>query len=189
MPTDRRATALLIIDMINTLDFDGGHALLEQALPAAERISRLKRRARQAGVPVIYANDNYGRWRSDFRQVVELCSRDDSLGAPLARALRPDQDDFFVLKPKNSAFHRTPLQLLLADLGTRRLILTGTATDSCVLATAADANMHDMEVWVPSDCVAAQSAERSQRTLELLRQSMHVETRPSNRIRRAMLEE
>lgn len=175
--------------MINALDFDGGKALLKHALPAAACILRLKRRAKQAGVPVIYANDNYGQWRSDFRRVVELCSREGSLGAPLVEALHPDDDDYFVLKPKNSAFHRTPLQLLLEDLRSRRLILTGTATDSCVLATAADANMHDLEVWVPSDCVAAQTKPRSTRTLELMKQSMSVDIRPSARISRAVLEE
>lgn len=63
---DRALGALLLIDVINDLEFEGGAELLEQALPMAERIAALKRRARSFGIPVLYVNDNFGRWRSDF---------------------------------------------------------------------------------------------------------------------------
>ena len=65
--------------------------------------------------------------------------------------------DYFVLKPRHSAFFATPLELLLSHLGTRRLVLTGVATDLCVLATAVDARMRDLDVVVLKDATAARS--------------------------------
>src|SRR5690606_34868634 len=100
---DQSPLALLIIDMINDLEFPGGEELFRHSLPVAERIAALKRGARAAHVPVIYANDNFGRWRSDFRQVVAHCLYDGVRGQPLAELLKPDEDDYFVLKPKRSA--------------------------------------------------------------------------------------
>ena len=188
MTASTRSTALLLIDMINTLDFDGGRALLKQALPAAQRIARLKQRAAEAGMPVIYANDNYGQWRSDFRQVVALCGRQDARGEPLVRILAPGPDDYFVLKPRHSAFHQTALSLLLQDLGVRRLILTGVAADNCVLATATDARVHDFDLLVPADCVASETRERTRRALAQLGDTLEADTRISSRITRAMLE-
>ncbi|MBW3549958.1 MAG: cysteine hydrolase [Proteobacteria bacterium] len=182
------STALIIIDMINALDFDGGAALLKNALPAAHRIARLKYRARQAGAPVIYANDNYGQWRSDFRQVVAVCGESGSRGAPLVQALQPEPDDYFVLKPKQSAFHATALELLLHDLGVHRLVLTGTAADNCVLATATDAHIRDFEILVPGDCLASVTRARTTRALAQIRDTLQADTRPSTRITRALLQ-
>jgi nicotinamidase-related amidase len=59
-------TVLLLIDVINDLDFPGSLALVRQAEPMATRLARLKRRAVHAGIPVVYVNDNFGQWRSDF---------------------------------------------------------------------------------------------------------------------------
>lgn len=152
---DHSPAALLIIDMINDLEFEGGGRLLPQAVAAARRIAALRRRARTAGVPVTYANDNFGRWRSDFRQAVDHCLRDGVRGKPLAEILPPEKDDYYVLKPKHSGFYATGLGTLLDHLGARRLILTGITGDTCVLATAMDAFLRDFELHVPSDCVAA----------------------------------
>ena len=179
---DRPDIALLIIDMVNALDFDGGEALQPAALEAATHIAALKRRATDAGVPVIYANDNYGQWRSDFHRVVALCGGSGSRGAPLVEQVRPEATDYFVLKPSNSAFHQTPLERLLDELGVRRLILTGIATDSCVVATAMDANVRDLKLFVPRDCVAAESTERNDAALGVMRASLGADTRIGARI-------
>ena len=61
-------TALLLIDVINDLAFDGSEALVVEAEGMATRLATLKRRATAAGVPTIYINDNFGQWRSDFRR-------------------------------------------------------------------------------------------------------------------------
>jgi nicotinamidase-related amidase len=177
------ATALLILDLISDWTFPDADKLLPQALVIAPRVARLKARCRQAGVPVIYGNDNRGHWRSDFRQVVESSLASGGDGARITAMLAPDDDDYFVLKPKHSAFFGTPLELLLQHLGAHRLVLTGVASDQCVIATAMDARMRDLEVVVPGDCVASQSVARNRRALEHFRGAVVVPTTTSPRIR------
>ena len=148
---DRSPVVLLLVDVINDMEFAEGGALLEQALPAAGRIAELKHAAKAAGIPVIYANDNFGRWRSDFRDVVERCLTSGVRGEPVAQLLLPEPDDYFVLKPKHSAFHATPLDTLLTYLQATRVVLAGFTADACVLVTAAEAHMRDYEIFVPED--------------------------------------
>src|SRR6476661_4636539 len=91
---DTSPVALLLVDVINDLEFPEGDQLLETALPAARRIARLVKEARRAHVPVVYANDNFGRWRSDLHSVVRHCVEDDVRGRPIARLLKPHRDDY-----------------------------------------------------------------------------------------------
>jgi nicotinamidase-related amidase len=163
---DKARGALLLIDVINDLEFPEGPQLLQLALPMAQRIAELKRRAANLGVPVVYVNDNFGRWQSNFNRQVDHCLHDGVLGQPLAELLRPDDDDYFVLKPKHSGFYSTSLDVLLQYLGVRTLVLTGFAADICVLYTANDAYMRDYAIVVPSDCVASESAELRKAALE-----------------------
>lgn len=176
-------TALLIIDMINTLEFPQGERLLRQALPAARAISRLKRRLKSQGVPVLYVNDNFGRWRSDWRHIYQTCADQRRRGAALAATLEPEADDYFVLKPKHSGFYCTSLEMLLTGFRTRRLIITGIAGNICVLFTANDAHMRELEVWVPEDCVASNSRRENEWALRQMRDTLGVDTRLSRAIR------
>lgn len=154
-------SALLLIDVINDFDFDGSERLLKSAVGAAERIAELKGRARAKGVPIIYVNDNFGRWKSDFREQIERCASEDSKGREVVLPLIPERDDYFILKPKHSGFYSTSLDILLGYLGIDTLILTGFAADICVLYTANDAYMRDFKLVVVSDGVAAEE-ERNQ---------------------------
>ena len=124
-------------------------------------IATLKRRWAAARVPVIYANDNSGQWRSDFKFVVDESLDSQGLGAEITRQLQPAPDDYFVLKPKHSAFFATPLEILLDHLRAKRLIIAGVAGDQCVMNTAADARMRDFDVVVPSDCIASLTQARN----------------------------
>jgi nicotinamidase-related amidase len=184
---DSCPVALVLVDMINDLEFEEGAQLLEPALEAARRTAALKARAREAGIPVVYANDNFGRWRSDFRQVVEHVLHDDVRGRPLAEILRPDDDDYFVLKPKHSAFFATTLDTLLSYLGARHLVICGFATDICVLFTANDAYMRDLGVHVPADCVAANSPRQTEEALAFMERVLKVDTTPSEALDLAAL--
>lgn len=175
MPTAARS-ALVIIDVINRFDFPEAPGLLRQARAAGPRIAALRRRFHAARWPVIYANDNHGKWRSNFARVVQACSHDGAPGAWLARLLAPEPQDYFVLKPEQSAFFRTPLEGLLRDLRLRRVVLAGLAGDGCVLASAIEANMHGFEVRVPADCCASASKARNERVLQVLRDSLQVST-------------
>jgi nicotinamidase-related amidase len=180
---DQRATtALLLIDVINNFEFEGGTGLARQLRAAVPRIVGLRDRLRRIGVPVIYCNDNFGQWRSDFRDVIRRSARGGALDRELVAALEPRQGDYFMLKPKHSAFHATALDLLLQHLGVRRLVLAGTATDSCIVCTATDAHMREYAVCIPRDCVAAITPDRSRRALALLRTAFDADVRSAARV-------
>ena len=151
-------TALLLIDVINDLAFDGSAALVAQAESMATPLVRLKRRATAAGVPAIYINDNFGQWRSDFRRTVAHCTARSSPGHRVSRRLRPTARDYFVLKPKHSGFFDTTLDTLLETLRVRRVILTGIAGNICVLFTANDAYMREYKIFAPADCIVSSTA-------------------------------
>jgi nicotinamidase-related amidase len=119
---DHSETALLLIDVINPMEFDGSDKLLRQALPMADALAAFKFRAKQAGIPAIYTNDNFGRWRSDFPKLVQYCLDDGMPGSPVVRRLLPEPEDYFVPKPKHSAFYQTNLESLLNYLGVKTVI-------------------------------------------------------------------
>ena len=162
-------TALLLIDVINDLAFDGSEALVAQAESMAAPLARLKRRATAAGVPAIYANDNFGQWRSDFRRTVAHCTAPSSPGHRVSRRLRPTARDYFVLKPKHSGFFDTTLDTLLEALRIRRLILTGIAGNICVLFTANDAYMREYKLFAPADCIVSNTAADNEHALYQLK--------------------
>jgi nicotinamidase-related amidase len=174
--------ALLLIDVINPLDFPNSEALLKHALPMSEQIATLKATARQHGVPIIYVNDNFGRWRSDFQSQVDACLEPDVLGRPIAERLKPDHDDYFILKPMHSGFYLTPLELLLDRLEAETLIVTGMATNICVFFTANDAHMRGYRILAPRDCCAAETGADHDVTLEQLQKVMSADIRPSAEI-------
>ena len=176
---DKAEAALILIDVINDLEFEGAEALLESALPMAERIAELKKRAKQAGIPVIYVNDNFGRWQSNFNKQLEHCLDDNVRGKPLAELLKPDEDDYFVLKPKHSGFYSTTLDTLLDYLRVKTLILTGIAANICVLFTANDAYMRDFKLVIPSDCVASNTVEENRYALEQMEKVLKADISPS----------
>ena len=118
----------------------------------------LTERARRKRVPVIYVNDNLGKWRSDINALVAFCQRPGMPGAKVVETLCPRPEDHVVLKSTLSGFFQTPLDTMLRSGGITTLVMTGFATDNCVLFTAADAYMRDYKLIVPRDCVAAQSA-------------------------------
>jgi nicotinamidase-related amidase len=162
-------TALLLIDVINDLAFDGSESLVEQAEQMAARLARLKRRATQAGVPAIYINDNFGQWRSDFRQTIAHCTSPRAPGRCVSQRLRPTQRDYFVLKPKHSGFFDTTLDTLLGALKIRRVIVTGIAGNICVLFTANDAYMRDLKIFAPPDCIVSNTAAENDHALRQIR--------------------
>jgi len=185
---DESDVAVLLIDVINDLEFEGGERLLPPALAAADRLAALARRARRAGVPVIYANDNFGRWRSDFSKLLARVLEDDVRGRPIAERLRPAPTDYVVLKPKHSAFFSTTLDLLLRYLKTRTLVIGGFTADRCVLFTASDAYLRDFRVVVPSDGVASLDRQATRHALSQMRALLGADVRPSRTVmlRRAL---
>lgn len=179
---DKAEVALLLIDVINDLDFPESEQIRQYAVPMAQRIASLKERAKAAKIPTIYVNDNFGRWRSDFHKQVEHCLHDGVPGQPLVELLHPRDDDYFVLKPKHSGFYSTTLEILLEHLGAKTLILTGLAANICVLFTANDAYMRGFSLIVPTDCVASNTVEENGHAIEEMRRILKADVRNSTEI-------
>lgn len=184
---DKCSVALLLIDWISDFEFDNAERLFPRALKAAKAAAALKARARKAGVPVIYANDNFGKWRSDFHTLLEHCLEGGVRGAPIAKLLKPDAQDYFVLKPKHSGFYSTTLDLLLAHLGAQTLVLTGVAGNNCVIFTAHDAYLRDFRIVVPSDCIASETEADDRYALQHMEKVLKADTGPSSGIEFARL--
>lgn len=176
---DKSEVALLLIDVINSFDFPEGDELLQLAKPAGKNIAALKKRAKATGIPCVYVNDNFGKWQSDFKKLVARCTTDDAKGKDFVKLLVPDDDDYFVLKPKHSGFYSTTLDLLLTHLSAKNLILTGIAGNNCVLFTANDAYMRDFKVFVPEDCVVSNTEEENSYALKQMETVLKADTRPS----------
>lgn len=171
-------SAILVLDMVNRFDFPAGGVLAGRAAGIATSIARLKARIKSTGGICVYVNDNFGAWQRDFPELVRQAA--DSRGVRAVKPLLPEPDDFFVLKPKHSGFFQTPLSTLLEKQEVGDLVVTGVATESCVLATALDAHMREYPVRAPSDCSASASPARKAAALLLMRHSS-IDTRAASR--------
>jgi nicotinamidase-related amidase len=180
---DPSTTALLLIDVVNRFEFPDGEKMLVQSLPIAPKLVRLKARARATGMPIIYVNDNFGQWRSDLPKLIAYCLRSNAIGRRFVEQIQPDKDDYFVLKPRHSAFYQTPLEVLLEYLRATSLILCGLATNSCVVCTAHDAKMRNFNLFVPSDCSASLTAREHERAIEHMKTMTDAVTTASTSLR------
>jgi nicotinamidase-related amidase len=186
MATRRRTrnTALLILDMVSEFRYPDARRVLRGARRPAHAIARLKARARAANVPVIYVNDTAGKWESDARAFVQRCKGPTALGREVVELIEPNLDqDYFMFKPRHSAFFGTPLQSLLEELGISRLVLTGTMSHQCVLFTAMDAHVREYELIVPADCVGATSPKETRYALFIAGRALNASTPLSARVR------
>ena len=173
---DAAGAALLLIDVINDFEFENGEQLLKLALPVGKQIAHLKALAKSSGIPVIYVNDNFGKWQSDLNKIVSHCLRDGVRGEPFVKMVLPDEDDYSVLKPKHSGFYCTSLELVLDHVGARNLILAGIAGNNCVLFTANDAYMRDFKLFIPADCVVSETEEENEYALAQMEKVLKADT-------------
>ena len=178
-----KKTALLIIDAISHFDFPGGEQLGRRARPVVQSILRLRRRFDQNAQPVVYVNDNWTQWQGGFDELLCACTEAGGHAGFIATSLAPHAHHYHVLKPKNSGFFNCALPALLGQLDCEALVITGFATDSCVMSTALDAHMRDYPLWVPSDCTTAITQERKTHALSLLRANTGATTLASSRVR------
>lgn len=164
----RGRAAVLALDLISDFDFPDGAAVRRALGARRTAIAHLLDTARRHRVPVIYANDNLGAWRSDAPHLIERCLLPHLPGAPLVKALMPGENDLIVLKPRHSAFYGTALEALLEDLRVDTLVITGVSAESCVWMTACDAHTRGFSLIIPADTLAGASAPALRRTLTSL---------------------
>lgn len=171
-----RRTALLVLDVMSDFAFEDGAAVRRAMVTRCDRLAGLLDRARRNGVPVIYVNDNIGRWRSDAPALALEFVRKLPPEAQCLAALAPAANDLIVLKPRHSAFYATPLDVLLQHLTVSHLVLAGASTESCVWMTACDAYIRGFELIVPLDSVAGVSRAAVAATITGLRRVLEVRT-------------
>ena len=171
-------SVLLLVDFINPLHFEGAKHIASTAPEAARRTARLQESMRRDGAAVVYANDNFGVWRSDFHALVAHCRALPGAPGEMARLLAPDAQALTVLKPRHSAFFATPLELLLAQLGTTSLTVCGLAADMCVHMTVTDAYQRGFRVRVPRDGIAAETPQRLAAALRYFEDVLGCDTTP-----------
>ncbi|MEW2634082.1 isochorismatase family cysteine hydrolase [Streptomyces sp. NPDC048389] len=164
------SSALVVIDMINTYDHEDADLLLPSVTRAVPAVVRLLERARSRQLPVIYANDNFGEWRSHHGEILRTALSGDH--ADLVEPLRPDDDSLFVVKARHSIFFETPLAYLLGRLDIRHVVLCGQVTEQCILYSALDAHIRQLDVSVPRDAVAHIHEDLADAALRMMERNM-----------------
>ncbi|MGG5254506.1 isochorismatase family cysteine hydrolase [Neobacillus sp. SM06] len=158
--------ALIIIDMINHFDFPDGAALAEKTRQIVQPIKKLKEQFNQKGYPVIFVNDHYNLWQADMGKIIDFCRNEKSNS--IFEELLPGSEDYFLIKPKHSAFYGTALNTLLHQLKVDTLILAGIAGNICVLFSANDAYMREYRLFVPKNCIASVEDQDNQYALTMM---------------------
>lgn len=179
----KAGTALLILDMISDYCYPDGERIVRSARKAAPNIARLRERAHAARIPVIYVNDTAGKWESDQKAFIDRCMQPESRGREIVQLLAPAPEDYFMFKPRHSAFFGTPLHTLLQRLKIGRLIATGTTSHQCVLFTAMDAHVREFEMIIPSDCLGAGAAADTKHALYIFSHALMAKVTTSRQLR------
>jgi nicotinamidase-related amidase len=174
-------TALLVVDMLNAYEHDDAEVLAESVRGAIPQIAALIGRARNEGAPVVYVNDNYGDWNSSSEELAETAMR--GRYPDLVEPLLPRDDDAFVIKARHSVFYSTPLEYLLQSMDVGRIVLTGQATEQCILYSALDGYVRHFRVAVPYDGVAHISEHLAKAALEMMERNMHAEITAASDLR------
>ncbi|MET8190707.1 isochorismatase family cysteine hydrolase [Streptomyces sp. NPDC005246] len=173
-------TALIVIDMINNYEHPDAELLIPSAEHAVPRIVRLIEAAQQRDVPVIYANDNFGQWRSHHGEILETALA--GARGDLVEPLRPDEASLFVVKARHSIFYETPLAYLLSQLNVDHIVLCGQVTEQCILHSALDAHIRHLGVTIPNDAVAHIHSDLADAALRMMQRNMNAVIRPGETI-------
>jgi len=176
------SAALLLVDVIHDLEFPGGEQLFGSAKAMAERTADLKRRVRRRGIPAIYLNEEDSRFRPSFSRQLKRCLCEPVRGRPIAQLLRPEEEDFFVLRSQQPAGLMARLDAMLQSFQAGTLIFAGMAASLCLLFTANDTYLSDFRLLVPRDCVAAKTEADRENALEQISYVLDIDTRPSDEL-------
>lgn len=168
-------TAILMIDLINDFHFEEGDLLLKHTRQIIPHLKKLKEYAHKHHYPIIYVNDHYETWSTNYREIAETCrtpENDDIIQLGL-----PEKEDYFIMKPQMSAFFRTPLGSLLEELQIEHLIMAGIAGNICILFSANDAHMRGYTLHVPENCIASNTKKHNEEAIQLMRQVFNAKTK------------
>src|SRR5581483_4965359 len=155
-----QADALLVVDVMDDFEHEDADSLLASFRERGATIASVIAAAREAGIPVIYVNDDRDRWDSDAPGLAQEAAG--GPGGEVVRALLPTAADHILLKHRYSAFDHTALELLLEGESVERVVVVGAATEGCVVQTALDAREHGLKATILADACATVDAELEQ---------------------------
>ncbi|MFP7170650.1 isochorismatase family cysteine hydrolase [Terribacillus sp. 7520-G] len=168
--------AVLFIDVFNNFDFPDGDKLLENTKKILPNWKKLRQKAKENDWPVIFVNDHYGIWQDNFKKIADYCRNEDN--KEIIDSMMPTEDDYFLLKPKHSAFFQTSLPSLLKELHCNHVILAGIAGNICVIFSANDAHMREFELDVPKNCVASNTKNQNDDALRVIEMTLSANIDP-----------
>lgn len=152
--------ALIVIDVQRKYVSGEGSFAVPDGPALVGRIARFAEAARARDVPVIWVTRElrpgvsmgpatsaaYGSGVADLFR---------GPAAELHPGLGARAGEIRVVKPRQSSFYGTDLEVVLRSAEVRRVVLTGVTTNICVQATAQDARARDLDVVVVADLTAA----------------------------------
>jgi nicotinamidase-related amidase len=155
-PRRPQRPVLVVLDMIQDHLTPGSPLEVPRAALIVPALQRRLAAERARRTPIIFVCDAHAPDDPDFDEwpVHAIAG---SAGADVWPDLGPAPGDHVVRKPTYSAFTRSSLGALLADLGADEIILTGCATELGLSVTATDALQRGFVVTIPPECQAGVS--------------------------------
>ena len=141
-----------MIDVLDDFAHEDGARLLASFRERAAMMAAAIASARDAGIPVIFVNDDRDRWDGDAPALAREAAN--GPGGGVIAQLLPRTGDHVLLKHRYSAFDHTALELLLEARSVERVLLVGAATEGCVVQTALDAREHGLKATIVGDACA-----------------------------------
>src|SRR4051794_35198368 len=169
-PSPMPKTALIVVDMVQTYDFEDAERLVENVERIIDPLTSLIARAKQEADQVIYVNDNFGDWHSERRKLVDEALAGEH--ARLVESIQPDDDVTFIVKARHSIFYGTPLDYMLDMEGIEEIVLAGQVTEQCILYSALDAHVRSRPTVIPRDCVAHIEPDLADAALKMMEVNM-----------------
>lgn len=174
-------TALIVIDMLNTYDHDGGDALAESVREALPQIVELRDQANERDdVLLIYSNDNYDEWHAGRHDLVEQAMQ--GKHPELVEPIAPDHPLPFIPKGRHSVFYQTAIDHVLKIQEVKQVVMVGQVTEQCILYSALDAYLRGFELVVPRDAVAHIDDELADAALKMMERNLHAELTPAAQV-------
>jgi nicotinamidase-related amidase len=182
-------TALLVVDMQRGF-LDPGEAMeVPTARDIIPRIRTLLALFRGRRLPVLFTEFTYserapllvGELHPEHRKAAPGAPR--GFGLPSSSCLEgeanvrvtadlaPRPDELVVTKSHYDAFNGTPLDAALRARDVTHLVLTGTMTDICVLATVVGAMNREYRMTVVEDATATLGPEIQRASLDIIRRA------------------
>jgi nicotinamidase-related amidase len=162
--------AIVVVDMLeDNVDRKNRTGIGEQVKTIIPNIQRLLLSAREAGFPIVFANDSYLREDPVFQGKMKPHAIRGTDGARVIDELSVQESDIIVEKRRFDAFFKTDLDMTLRVLNVDTIAVAGMSTEVCVSLTAWGGISNDFKVIILEDCCCSFTKARHEAVLNLYR--------------------